>query len=137
MNKGCLTLVALSLFLAGCHYSRGLDATDKAVDQFHDRFNEKEFEKIFDQASNEFKQAYDKKKSLKHFKKIYDYLGKVERTKRGGWAVDIQPFGLEVTANFETAFERGSGKEKFVFLVGDEKVELMIYEFSSEGVELD
>lgn len=137
MNKVCLLSIAFAVFSIGCHYSEGLEATDKAVAQFHERFNNKEFEKIFDEASTEFRELYDKKRVLRDFDKIHEYLGKVKDTERKGWAVDSEPFGLEVTANFETGFERGSAKEKFVFLVGEDRTELMAYEFNSENVELE
>ncbi len=137
IQKICVIILILFIISTGCHYSEGLKSADKAVAKFHEQFNKKEFEEIYDKSSIEFKGVFNKEKVIKDLENIRENLGKVESTVRRGWAVEKNSIRLETTANFETKFERGSGKERFVFSIIDDKVELMNYEFDSEDFKLE
>lgn len=135
MNKICILTIIFSIFATSCYFSRGLSAGDKAVAEFHKKFNNKEFDEIYDQSGVEFKGVQDKQKVVETWERIRETLGKVEDTSRGGWTVSKNSMGLIATVNFETTYQKGIGKERFVFFVIDDEVKLTEYEFSSENIE--
>ena len=137
MKKKYFITIILTIFLTGCYFSSGIKAGDKAVAKFHEQLNNEEFAHIFDQSGVEFRETYDRQKIIDTFKHIRENLGKVESTTRLGWTVKNNSFGLIAIINSDTKFEKGSAKERFVFLiVDDQKVELTDYEFGSEDIDL-
>lgn len=137
MHKRVYLFILLSVFMSGCYMTQGLEAADKAVSKFHKQYNAQKYAEIFDESGVEFKGIYDKQKVIASFEKIRNGMGRVVSSSRSGWAVNRSGDGAIATVNFVTEFENGEGKERFVFSVREDGVELVDYMFDSEIVKLD
>ena len=133
MKKVSLFLVALTVLLSGCHISEGLAEGDKAVAKFHQQFNNEEFGEIYEQSGIEFRGVHNKEELIENFRDIRKEFGKFESIMHQGWTVNKDSFGIVTKINLKTQFEKGVGKERFIFLVNGNDVKLTSYEFEADS----
>jgi hypothetical protein len=110
-----------------CGFSKGVDQAKKAVDEFHTRFNAKQFDAIFDAADPGWKKATDRDTSDKFFARVQRKLGACTTSTSGGYNYNVTTSGTFVTINYETTCANGKLAEEFRWRVDGDKVLLVAY----------
>ena len=132
-----IVLLILSVLSIGCFMTEGIEAGEKAVNKFHEQFNNNEIDEIYNDADQQFKESDSKESIIGFLEKVRKRLGKVKDTKRTGWNVNKNLKGTFATVNFETEFENGKGTETFIFLLADEDTKLLNYNVNSKALLAD
>jgi hypothetical protein len=125
-------LLALGTFtFCGCGMSQNVDLAKKAVDEFHTRFNAKQFDAIFDAADPEWKTAMDRDTSAKFFARVQRKMGSCTTSTNDGYNYNVTTGGTFVSIHFETACANGKLGEQFRWRVDGQKVLLIAYNANS------
>ena len=122
---GLVFLVAATF--CGCGMSKGVDQAKKAVDEFHTRFNAKQFDAIFDAADPEWKKTTDRDTSDKFFGRVQRKMGTCTTSTSGGYNYNVTTSGTFVTIDYETICANGKLAEEFRWRVDGQRVLLLAY----------
>ena len=101
---------------------------------FHRKFNAGDFQTIYDQSADEFKQSVRKEDMVKFFEAVSSKLGNVTNAKKLDWHLNYQPSATIVTLNYETQFSKGNGTEVFVYRMAGQNVILAGYRIDSRDL---
>ncbi len=131
--KRCLFLVvAVLLLLAGCTDTiNGKSVAEPRVALFHEQLNAGQYDQIYDEADDGFRNAAPREKVLALFAAIDTKLGKVQSSSISSWRVNTYNLATRVVLVADTRFEHGSGTETFTYGVSDGKATLIGYNINS------
>ncbi len=131
MKRYALSMVA-ALALAGCSMGQDLSTGGAAVDAFHNQLDAGQFDAITAAAGPEIQAVPGGFAPV--LGQIHARLGKVKSSTRTGFndSVDNGDHRLELT--YDTKFERGDGKEEFVFRMINGKSVLAGYHVKSDAL---
>lgn len=121
-----LVLVAISAF-CGCGMSQGVDQAKKAVDEFHKRFNAKQFDAIYDAADPGWQKVMDRDTSDKFFARVQRKLGDCTTSTNDGYNYNVTTGGTFVSIHYETTCANGKLAEQFRWRVDGQKTMLLAY----------
>jgi hypothetical protein len=132
-------LVGFCLALASCSGGEAVEDARKDIDTFHQRLDAGQVEEIWKYTSGDINETTTIQEFGGFLAHVHTQLGKVVSTKQTGWKRNLNDKGNFVTVNMETTFERGIGKEEFVFRLVEEKSLLAVYHIKwnngAEGAE--
>jgi hypothetical protein len=111
--------------------SKGVDQAKKAADEFHTRFNAKQFGAIFDAADPEWRKTTDRDTSDKFFARVQRKMGACTTSASGGYNYSVTTGGTFVTISYETTCANGKLAEEFRWRVLGDKVLLVSYNASN------
>jgi hypothetical protein len=135
MRSSCRVLNGLILLAAavfcGCGMSQNVDLAKKAVDEFHTRFNAKQFDTIFDAADPEWQKAMDRDTSDKFFARVQRKMGGCTTSTNDGYNYNVTTGGTFVSIHYETTCANGKLAEQFKWRVNGQKVLLLAYNANS------
>jgi len=114
-------LVGFCLALASCSGGEAVEDAEKDVDVFHQRLNAGNIEEISKYTSGDLNETTTIQEFGGFLTHVHTQLGKVVSTKQTNWKRSFNDKGKFVTVNMETTFERGVGKEEFVFRLVEDK----------------
>jgi hypothetical protein len=118
--------------LSGCGDTiRGKSVAEPQVAIFHQRLNEKQFDQIYTDASDDFHRAAPRDKTIGLFSAINRKLGKAKSSDLVNWNVRTDNFKTKVVLVEDTQFEQGRGTETFTFHVSGTNSELIGYNINS------
>ena len=100
---------------------------DRAVQQFHDRFNAGEFAAIYADAAQEFRDTTEQGFWLDLLESVRQKAGGFESTSITSSRVETGTAGTTVTAVYETRFERLSANEHFFWRISGDSARLLGY----------
>lgn len=126
---GALAAIALS----GCgKLAREKDLASDAMDQFHERFNAGDFDKIFDTADADFQRARPRGEFLNYIEAVHGKLGDYKNCDNHGWSTNFINSDTTVTLHYKTTFTKGTGDEEFVYRVSGARATLQSYQINSD-----
>ncbi|WP_125461537.1 MULTISPECIES: hypothetical protein [Rhodomicrobium] len=128
------SLLAALLLLAGCSSGESLKAAEAGVAHFRALTAAKQFDAIYAEASDEFKQATTAADLGKLLTMFDQKLGPLKSTEPNGWRVNHTPTTTTVYYGLKSQFERGAGTETFVFFIRDGKAVLGGYNIQSNAL---
>ena len=118
--------------LAGCgNFTHAKEVAADAMDQFHDRFNAGEFDKIYDTADADFQGTTTRADFLKLLDAIHRKLGDYKNCDNHGWNTNTFNSDTSVTLHYKTTFKKGSGDEEFIYRVSGTRATLRGYHINS------
>jgi hypothetical protein len=123
-------LLAASAF-SGCGMSQNVDLAKKAVDEFHTRFNAKQFDAIFDAADPGWQKAMDRDTSDKFFARVQRKMGGCTTSTNDGYNYNVTTGGTFVNIHYETTCANGKLAEQFKWRADGQKVLLQAYNADS------
>ncbi len=136
MNHFALKLfvgVLAAVVLAACgKLTHDKDVAADAMDQFHERFNAGDFDKIYDTADAEFQGANTRADFLKLLTAVHRKLGDYKSCDNHGWSTNSFNFDTSVTLRYATKFSKGAGDEEFVYRVSGTRATLRGYHINSD-----
>lgn len=134
-NRAALLIVVLSILAVGLGCSSlfgGTASSEKAVERFHQQFNDGQFDDIYSGGSKEFKDAAPQNDFVAMLRHINGRLGKMKSKSLGSWGIRTVGIGSVVELKYDTEFENGPGKEKFTFLMVNDEPKLLGYEVEAD-----
>jgi hypothetical protein len=117
-------LTGLCVMLASCAGPQSVKDARGDIDIFHGRMDTGNIDAIWQLASNDLSGSTSKEEFAGLLADIHEKLGNVVESKQVGWKRNVSNSGSFVTVNMETRFERGTGREEFVFRYVDEHLRL-------------
>ena len=130
-----LPVVAVLLMvggLTGCgDFIHGKEVASDAMDEFHDRFNAGDFDKIYDTADPDFQKAMARADFLKFIGAVHRKLGNYKTCDSQGWKSNTFNGDTSVDLRYKTTFEKGAGEEDFLFRVSGTRATLRGYHINS------
>ena len=127
-----LTFVAMLLLaLSSCSLTKGKEAGERAVAQFHNQLNAGQYHEIYAQSDEGFRKAASEADAVSLFEAVHRKLGTVKNSKETGWHVNATTGGAMVSLAYEVEFSEGKGTEQFVFTLTGDKALLFNYNVNS------
>jgi hypothetical protein len=107
------------------------------VGKFHRALDAGDLRAIWRQADPALRQGAQRAELEKVLDAVHRKLGRVEQARQVGWNANATTDGSFVTLTYQTAFERGSGLEQFVYRKGDGgRIALTGYSIESQDMML-
>ena len=129
-----LILVGVTVLLAAasaCSLAKGKGIAEKAVAQFHEQFNARQYHEIYVQADDDFKKSASEADFTALLEAVQRKLGTVKGANPAGWGVNATPLGTMATLSYQVDFSEGKGQEQFVFRIKNEHASLYGYNVNS------
>ena len=128
-------IVLLALSAAGCSgFTKGKEHADRAVAEFHERFNRGEFEALWDAAGEELKRVATREDFTALLTAVRRKLGDVTGSTIRSWRVGSMDLKTLVALQQDTTFATGKAIESFQFVVQDERATLIGYHITSNDL---
>ena len=130
-----LPIACLTRFVSGCSgMFKGKAASEKAVAEIHQLYNDGKMTEIRAAADSKFKNATSEKDWSDLMGAVQRKLGKVTTTANVGF--NVRTFNLTTTVVLQqkTTFEQGSGNETFTFQMSSGKAFLVGYNIASKDL---
>ncbi len=135
-SSAVASLAATAVLAAGCSFScsgfgKGKEDADRAVSEFHDRFNQGQFDAIWEASGDELKRATPQRDFTALLAAVRRKLGDVTGSTGKGWNIRSLNLTTYVALQHETTFATGKAVESFQFVVRDGRATLIGYNVSS------
>jgi hypothetical protein len=129
-----LALASLAFFSA-CTFNfvKGKDDAEKAVSVFHQRLDAGQYEEIYADLADEFKNVSTKEETLELFEAVTRKLGKTRSTTLQSWNAQTTLGGNFISLVYETEFEQGKGVENFTFIMKGKEAKIAGYHVNSKA----
>lgn len=115
------------LVLAACAPQRDISQVSGAVDEFHSRLANHEYERISADAMPEFRKSMGPERTSALFTRISTKLGAPVSSQFTRVQVNHMQSGTFVQAHCQTRFAGGFVEEQFTWRVDDERLRLVAY----------
>lgn len=135
---GVLLLLVLGIVLWSCGkgvYHQYRDST-AAVELFHHRLDNGEFDAIYADASDSFRSSGAKADQIKFLQTVHQKLGRFEKSSSLGFHVNWRQGHILVDQVYDTKFAQGSARESFVWVTENDNLRLYGYKIDSIDDEL-
>ncbi len=130
-------LLATATLGGGCTcagFTQGKEDADRAVSEFHERFNQGQFDAIWEASGDELKRASSRQDFTALLSAVRRKLGDVTASTGRGWNIRSSNLTTYVTLQWETTFATGKAVESFRFVVKDGRATLIGYDISSNDL---
>jgi|SRR5580698_6530375 hypothetical protein len=133
---GGLLVVVAAIMLWSCgksaYHNYRLSAA--AVDRFHEQLNQADYETIYGEATDEFRNAGTREDELKFLETVHEKMGNSGKMSARGFHMNWQGGRLSVNQVYETQFALGKAQEGFVWIIEDERPRLQTYHIDSANL---
>ena len=106
-------------------------AADSAVGHFHEQLDGSEYEEIYSDATDEFRNASSRQQQIGFLKMVHDKMGNSGKRSIQGFHVTASTKGSFVNVVYQTEFVAGPVKEYFVWRMDQEHPRLWGYHIDS------
>ena len=127
-------LFAVLIWKCGSGLLEAKKLTEPVVARFHSKLNAGEYEQIYSEADEGFRQSGSKEDVIKLFSAIHRKLGDAGATTFGSMNVNATLTGTFITTQYNTAFTGGTATETFVWLRDGGSVKLHGYNINSSAL---
>jgi len=136
MSVPLRAMVSLGLvtILTGCGLKQSIAAGGKAVDVFHQKFNDQKFSEIYSSATPAFKTSMKEADFIKFEQAVHRKLGPFKSASRTGWRGNSTPTSTTVVLTYNSQFEKHPAVETFTFIVSGETATLQGYNINSSAL---
>jgi hypothetical protein len=107
--------------------------TVQSIEQFHKRMNVEQYEQIYADADPAFRNSLTREEWLQHMHEVREQYGGLKSTKLSKLNV-LMGSPVQIRAAYSSMFEKGQATELFGFAREGDKVQLLIYGISADGV---
>lgn len=117
---GILTLITSCISVKPRYFEDDKKLAIQAVETYHQLYNEKRFEEIYNNAHEEAKATKDKQKLIAMLDSLYSELGKVERSQLFTTHVSVLNVKeRQVEIVYKVKHEKGARNEAFLIVTND------------------
>ena len=127
------TLVALVLtaLFCSCSLSTAKKTAEKAVETFHQEYNDKKDAEIYSSAAPEFRASASEAEYNKFIQTVRSKMGAYKSSTEAGYTTSTTTSGTFVTLHYKSQFEHSAGTEDFTFVVSGGAAKLQRYDVNS------
>jgi hypothetical protein len=140
-HTGTLILCTLlALVAAGMLWSCGRGAyhyyrlSSAAVAQFHQQLDQADYETIWGDATDAFRQTGSRADGIKFLQNIHEKMGNSGKMSAKGFHINWQNRRVGVSQVFETQFALGTGQESFIWIIEQDQPRLQSYRVDSPNL---
>lgn len=126
-----VAVLGASALLASCHAQQSVDDATAQVQVFHTELDAGQYDAIWMNASPDFRKVAKRADLEKLLAAIHKKLGAVKQSKQTGWKTNATTDGTFVTLQMDTTFEKGTGRETFLYIRKGKDLELEGYNINS------
>jgi hypothetical protein len=133
---GTLITVTALLVLWSCgkDFYHNYRLSTAAVDQFHQRLNQGDFESIYGDATDDFRRAATRADEIKFFEMVHQKMGISEKMSTQGFHINWQNGHKFVNQVYDTQFVLGQAQESFVWNIAQDQAHLQSYRVTSPNL---
>ena len=129
-----ILLMALFFLTPACSLLAGKEVAERSVEQFHMRYDAKQFHEIYINAHDQFNDVDSEENMAEFFDAIHRKLGGVLEADLLGWEANSDASGTQVFLSYETQFANGRGVEEFLWWIEDDTAKLVSYNINSRDL---
>lgn len=113
-----LVLFTLTTILVlGCSASANVATAERAVIHFHELADSGRFIEIFEQSSDELKNASTQSAFVALLEAVHHKLGNTKSSLNQSWGISYHESGTLITLTYKTVYTEGDAVEQFVFRI--------------------
>jgi hypothetical protein len=124
-------LAAVLLLSASCGFAEGKGVAEKAVDQFHQQFNDEQYGEIYAGADAQFKRATTPAALTQLLQAVRRKIGTFKQARQTNFNIVSGTNGTSVTMAYASEFTQGNATEEFRYAIVGSKGVLVAYNISS------
>lgn len=136
LSAALLSVVVLIILWScgkGVYHNYRLSAA--AIEQFHDRLNQGDFEAIYDEATDDFRRAGTRADEIKLFDMVHHKMGISGKMSAQGFHINWRNGRLFVDQVYETQFALGQAQESFVWEIVQDQPRMQSYRIHSPNLQ--
>lgn len=118
----------LVLGLAGCGLKQNTKAAEAEVDRFHQRWNADDFKAVYDEAHANFRNSQSADVTIGTLQGVKHNYGVFKSATRRSWGFSSDNGVTDVKLKYDSAYEKGSAVEAFVYRMSGDKALLVSYD---------
>lgn len=130
-RSAALVLVAGILLSASCGLLESRDLSEKAVDRFHELFNEASYSVIYREADPRFRRSTAVPDFDQLMLEVRRSLGTFKQARRTSFRSEAGADGEVATLTYESDFTKGTATEEFRYVIRDGEAHLVSYDITS------
>jgi hypothetical protein len=123
--------LALAFGLAGCGLRKDTKAAEAEVDRFHKHWNADEFKAVYDEAHVNFRSSQSAEETAATLKQVKENYGAFKSATKRSWGFSSDHGMTDIKLKFDSAYDRGSAVEAFVYRMAGNKPLLVSYDIMS------
>jgi hypothetical protein len=124
-------VILLYLGKGGYHNYRLASA---AVERFHQQLNAAEYDTIYSEATNDFRQSSNHDDTIRFLQSVHDKMGNAGKTSTIGFHMNWNKGHLWVNRVLNTQFALGQGQENFIWILEQDQLQLYGYHITSPNL---
>jgi hypothetical protein len=121
----------LALSLISCGLSKNTKQAEAQVDRFHQHWNEGDFQAVFNEAHMNFRAAQSASDLLTTMLAVKKNYGELKSSKRRSWGFNKNNGVTDIKLSYDSAYDRGSAVEEFVYRMTGDRALLLSYDIAS------
>ena len=129
-----LLAVATSLVVSGCGVVKGKEAAEKAVTEFRERFEKRDFAQIYSASHPDFKAASTETDFVALLDAIHRKLGTLQKSDQTNWNINSFNLKTNVILTYKTTFAEGDAVETFNYRIDGDDAVLFGYNINSNAL---
>jgi hypothetical protein len=123
--------LALVFGLSGCGLKQNTKAAETEVERFHQRWNADEFKAIYEEAHANFRNSQSADITIGTLQGVKYNYGIFKSATRRSWGFSSDNGVTDVKLKYDSAYEKGSAVEAFVYRMSGDKALLVSYDIMS------
>jgi hypothetical protein len=123
--------LALVLGLSGCGLKKDTKAADAAVDLFHQHWNADEFKAIYNEGHKNFRNSQSADEIIAILQRAKQNFGAFKSATRRSWGFNSNNGVTNIKLKYDSAYERGSAVEEFIYRMTGDKALLISFDIMS------
>jgi len=113
---------------------KDLEASTNSVSQFHAELNNEDYQSIYSQADQRFRDASKREDLFQLLGAVHRKLGTVQGAERQNFHVNFNTSGTQVVVTYNTKFSGGDAVEEFVWAKDGDTLRLLHYNINSNAL---
>ena len=126
-----VTALVLTAFLCSCGLSTAKPTAEKAVETFHQEYNDKKNAEIYSSADAAFRSAAKEAEYNNFIQTVRSKMGVYKSSTESGYRTNATTSGTFVTLHYKSQFEHSEGTEDFTFVISGGTAKLQRYDVNS------
>lgn len=123
----------MALALSGCGLKKDTKAAEAEIDRFHKHWNADEFKAVYDEAHGNFRNS-PVDQAVATFERVKKNYGAFQSTTKRSWGFSSDNRVTDIKLKYDSAYDKASAVEAFVYRMAGEKALLVSYEIMSPEV---
>ena len=128
--RAIITLI-LTAFLCSCDLSKVKTTAEKAVDTFHQEYNDKKDAEIYSSAAPEFRSATNEADYNVFIQTVRSQMGAYKSGTLVRYVSLTNARGTSIILNYKSEFDHAEGTEVFTFVIVDGAAKMQRYDVNS------